>query len=161
VGTNSEITDRITSVVRLLDKAGDIMFSRFGLTMGSYRILTYISLGIITTKELAKKIQSTPGNITHKTKILEEGGYIRRSVSAQDKRKWDFILTPNGEKALKNIQSLHEQALGQLYSQFSQKQKLRLKDFLDATEKHLEFVVQNDRLLLEWTDALIKSENWE
>jgi hypothetical protein len=40
---NTEITDSILETSRMLDRTGDMLFSRYGITMTSYEILGYIS----------------------------------------------------------------------------------------------------------------------
>ena len=96
MSVNTEITETLLETTRMLDRTGDMLFSRYGIAMTSYEILGYISDNISTTKGLAQKLQTTYSNITHKTKLLEEKGYINRTIDPKDKRSWNFRLTPEG-----------------------------------------------------------------
>lgn len=152
------IVGKLFSVARMLGKAGDIIFSRFGITSRSYDILMHISNGVNTTAKLAHAMQSSLANITHKTKLLEERGYIKRKVDPNDKRVWFFSITEEGKKLLETANLLSEKAIEELYSQFSSKQKQQILDFLKTTEKNLDNALQDRKEFAEFLEKLLATE---
>jgi DNA-binding MarR family transcriptional regulator len=156
---NTEITDSILETSRMLYRTGDMLFSRYGITMTSYEILGYISDNISTTKDLSQKLQTTYSNITHKTKLLENKGYIKRTLDSKDKRSWNFYLTLEGEKTLTTIRFLHSEATKQLYNQFSEKEKQFMVDFLQAIKQHLMMISQNRDQLTKFVNEVVNLSN--
>lgn len=159
MSVNTEITESILETARILDRTGDMLFSRYGIAMTSYEILGFISENISTTKDLSQKLQTTYSNITHKTKLLEEKGYIKRTLDPKDKRSWNFCLTPEGEKALTTIRFLHSEATKQLYNQFSEKEKRFMVDFLQAIKQHLMMISKNRDILTKFVNEIVDSSD--
>jgi DNA-binding MarR family transcriptional regulator len=146
---DTQITENLLRTLlltaKMLDKTQDITLPEFEITTTSYIILTYIAEDVSTTKQLAQKLQTTYANITHKTKTLEEKGYIQRTVDPTDKRSWQFHLTSNGEAALAKIRRQHSEFAKILFIQFSDKEKQLIAKFLEGIEDHLQLIVQNSR----------------
>ena len=155
---NTKITDSILETARMLDRTGDMLFSRYGIAMTSYEILGYISNNITTTKDLSQKLQTTYPNITHKTKLLEDKGYIKRTLDPKDKRSWNFCLTLEGEKTLTAIRFLHSEATRQLYNQFSEKEKQFMVNFLQAIKQHLMMISKNRDQLTKFVNEVVDSD---
>jgi phenylacetate-coenzyme A ligase PaaK-like adenylate-forming protein/DNA-binding MarR family transcriptional regulator len=130
------------------------VFSRFGITLGMYEILMHISNHVDTTTKIADKLQITLASITHKTKPMEDKGYIKRVVNGQDKRVWCFSLTEKGQNLLDTICEVNEKITVPLYAQFSIEHKRRVLAFLEATEEHMRYILQNRALLTEFVDKL-------
>jgi MarR family transcriptional repressor of mepA len=156
---NTEITESLLETARMLDRTGDMLFSRYGIAMTNYEILGFIGNNISTTKDLSQKLQTTYSNITHKTKLLEEKGYIKRTLDPKDKRSWNFCLTPEGEKTLSAIRFLHSEATKQLYNQFSEKEKQFMVDFLQAIKQHLMMISQNRDQLTKFVNEVVASSD--
>jgi MarR family transcriptional regulator, repressor for mepA len=156
---NTEITESLLETARMLDRTGDMLFSRYGIAMTSYEILGFISNNISTTKDLSQKLQTTYSNITHKTKLLEDKGYIKRTLDPKDKRSWNFCLTPAGEKTLAAIRHLHSEATKQLYNQFSEKEKQFMVDFLQAIKHHLMMISQNRDQLAKFVNEVVNASD--
>ena len=101
-------------------------------------------------------LQSSLANITHKTKLLESHGYLKRMASDTDKRIWYFSLTPQGEKVLETIRFIYEKATEKLYSQFSKQQKKQFLQFLSAVEEHLKGISENKKQIKQFVESLVK-----
>jgi len=142
---DNQITNRLLATMHNLDRASDVIFARFGMTATSHGILKHISAGLSTTTALAKAMDNTLGNITHKTKALEQSGYIQRAFDPADKRVWHFAITDDGGAALDTIDAVYQAALHQLYSEFSTTQKQQVSDFLGRVQGHLDRVLTADR----------------
>ncbi len=153
---NVDITNKLLMTARMLEKVGDMLFSRFGITSRAFEILKRINNGMNTTTTLADDMQSSLANITHGTKILEEKGYIKRIVNKRDKRIWYFSITEKGKGLLETVNSIYEAGMVPLYSQFPTGQKQQMLDFLKATEEHLKVVIQDDTHIAEFIDNQLK-----
>jgi DNA-binding MarR family transcriptional regulator len=138
-----KITEQIVAVARLLDEVGDMIMSDFSISMGAFEIMVLIKAGDATTSDLARRTRSTSSNITHMTKVLEEKGFISRSVDGKDKRIWRFEITKDGDNLLAMVQSFYDGAVSMLFSQFTDRQRSDVSDFLKATQEHLEMVMEN------------------
>jgi len=149
----TEVSDQIITTSRLLDRAGNMLMSEFGITMSGYETLVQIGNGINTTTKLASRTNSTLANITHKTKILEEKGFIKREIGG-DKRKWNFSLTDEGVAMLETVEKYYEMATSRLFSQFSDNEVGTVLDVLNRTREHLEFILTNESDLKEYVKTL-------
>ncbi len=156
--TDIDIINRLLVTARALEKAGDEIFSRFGITQGMYELLVLVADRVDTTTKLANISQITLAGITHKTKFLEDKGYIQRVVSREDKRVWYFSLTPKGQELLETIRAVYEEMTVPLFAQFSEAHKQQALILLTATEQHLRHVLQNRRIIAERLDKLIEQK---
>ncbi|MEI6796013.1 MAG: hypothetical protein WCK39_04045 [Methanomassiliicoccales archaeon] len=139
----SEVSDQLIATARLLEQAGNLMMSEFGITMGAYETMKLIDQRMDTTTSLAGCTKSTLANITHRTKLLEEKGMIRRTVG-EDKRMWRFSLTPEGKTVLQAVERFHGEAVHTLFSQFSEAQMDSALRLLISTREHLEMMLQDE-----------------
>jgi DNA-binding MarR family transcriptional regulator len=104
---------------------------------------------------MANLSQITLASITHKTKIMEEKGYIRRVMNNKDKRVWYFSLTPRGQSLLETIREVYEEVTNPLFARFSEGEKQQVLSLLTATETHLQHVIANRSLMAEYVNKLI------
>lgn len=156
MNVNTEITDKLFIVARLLEKTADQLFSRFDITTRMYEILMLINEGTTTTTDLARIMQTSLGNIAHKTKVLEENEYLKRLINRKDKRIWTFEITEKGKKCLETIRLTYREATKFLYSEFSKEQRDQILDFLKTTETHLKFVLQNKDEIKHFLDDFLE-----
>lgn len=138
---DTNITNKLFDVARILEKTSDIFFAQLGVTFTGYETLKHINAGTNTTTALAITMNGILSNITHKTKVLEEAGLIERSFNKNDKRIWHFAITKKGTIILKLIESTYEKATRQLYSEFANSQKQQILNFLNKIESHLKHVL--------------------
>jgi DNA-binding MarR family transcriptional regulator len=144
---SSEVSYQLIATSRLLEQAGDVVLDEFGITMAMYELMMMVARGFNTTTELARQSRSTLANITHKTKSLEEAGYLRREISHQDRRIWKLSLTAEGRRLLDSVESYYEKAVNRLFSEFSEKELETTLDLLIRTRQHLELMLgQEDEL---------------
>jgi DNA-binding MarR family transcriptional regulator len=148
----TDITHKLLATTRLLERTWDEVFARFGIGLRAYEILVDIAAGLDTTTQLADLTQSTPASITHKTKLMEDLGYLARRVDPDDKRVWHFSLTERGRALLETVQHVNAAALDQLYGEFSTEQKQHVASFLDALAAHLSQVPQHRDAIAAWLD---------
>jgi DNA-binding MarR family transcriptional regulator len=158
MNNNIDIISKLLVTARALERAGDEIFSRFGITLGMYEILMLIANKVDTTTKLAGISQITLASITHKTKLMEEKGYIQRTVNKEDKRVWCFSLTQKGQGLIETIRKIYEEITIPLFAQFSETDKQQMLTFLTATEEHLRSVLQKRQMIVEYVDNLIKQK---
>lgn len=157
---NVNITNKLLAVTRILEKTSNVILAQFKITYVGYEILKQISAGTATTTTLAKTMNSTLSNITHKTKILEETGFIERSFDKNDKRVWCFAISKKGKTSLKLIESIYQEAMKQLYSEFTNSQKQHVLDFLNKIENHLSHaLLEHKTELIAFVKDLSKSQS--
>jgi DNA-binding MarR family transcriptional regulator len=120
-----------------------------------YEILMLIADQVDTTTKMANLSHITLASITHKTKIMEEKGYIRRVMNDRDKRVWYFSLTPKGQSLLETIREVYEEVTKPLFAQFSEGEKQQVLSLLTATEEHLRHVIRNPSIMAEYVNKLI------
>ena len=142
----TEITEQFFVVTALLEKTGEEIFNRVGLTVKTYAILAHIRKGANTTSELAKCMQGSLASITQKTKVLEKNGFIKRVVKKEDKRFWYFSLTPKAGKVLKKVIPLFDKAVKNLYKSFTKKEQEQLLRILTIIEKRLHIAIDTKHL---------------
>jgi len=158
MNTNTAIINKLLITARALERVGDEIFSRFGITLGMYEILMLIAKDVDTTTKLAGISQITLASITHKTKLMEDNGYIQRIINKEDKRVWRFSLTKKGQALLETIHAMYEQLTVPLFAQFSEVDKQHMLKFLTATEEHLGNVLQNRQMIAAFVDNLVKQK---
>jgi MarR family transcriptional regulator, 2-MHQ and catechol-resistance regulon repressor len=158
---DAEIISRLLVATRVLEKAGDVILSRFGITMGMYELLALMADQVDTTTRMANLSQITLASVTHKTKLLEEKGYISRVLSNKDKRVWYFSLTPRGQSLLETIREVYDEITRNLFVQFSESEKQLVLALLTTTEAHLRHVPQNRALVIEHINKLIQQKGLE
>jgi MarR family 2-MHQ and catechol resistance regulon transcriptional repressor len=158
---NVDIIAKLLVTARALETAGDEIFSQFGITLGSYEILVLIDGKVDTTTRMANQSQITLASITHKTKIMEEKGYIRRVMDRQDKRIWYFSLTPRGQSLLETVREVYAEVTRPLFAQFSESEKQQVLTVLSATEKHLRDVTQNRLVIRGYVNKLIQQKGMD
>jgi DNA-binding MarR family transcriptional regulator len=156
--SNIDIIGKLLVIARALERAGDEILSSFGITMGMYEILMFIADNTNTTTKLANISQITLASITHKTKHMENKGYIKRVVSKEDKRIWYFSLTNKGRSLLETILAVYEEITVPLFANFPESDKQQTLTLLTATEEHLRHVLQNRKSMVDYVDKVIEQK---
>jgi DNA-binding MarR family transcriptional regulator len=128
-----QIVEQLFTTTALHRKSGDnFIFKKFGLTTSLYAILTKIAAGINSSSDLQIYIEGTPASITQKLNQLEKKGIITRHLDEQDKRRWNFKITPQGEQILESIYPVYE---GQLQLLFQDYDRVAMTDFLEMLKQ--------------------------
>lgn len=159
MNVNAHIVGMLLVTARVLEKVGDVIFSRFGITLSMYELLMLIAVRVNTTTQMANVSQITLASITHKTKIMEEKGYIQRVMDNKDKRVWYFSLTPAGQRLLDTVSAVYDKLTSPLFIQLSDKEKQQIVSFLTGTEEHMRIALNNRVVMLEHIDTLLRQDN--
>jgi len=146
------LANKLIVIARSMDKVGDLILSRFDLTMRTYEILINIDNRVNTTLELSKLMKMTPSSIAQKTKILEDKKFIKRIVGDKDKRIWIFSHTEKGHKIFEQVQHIWKRSEPHLYLHYSKKERQLIDGFLSTTDEHLNFVLNNKNKIDDFVD---------
>jgi len=65
--------------------------------------------------ELAGQVLLSPAGMTHLVTRLERDGLVRREVDPADRRKWFAVLTPDGDRALREARVTHNDVLRETF----------------------------------------------
>jgi DNA-binding MarR family transcriptional regulator len=159
LSVDAHIVGMLLVTARALEKVGDAIFAKFGITLSMYELLMLIAVKVNTTTRMANVSQITLASITHKTKIMEEKGYIRRVMDSKDKRVWYFSLTSSGQRLLDTVSMVYDKVTSPLFTQLSEKEKQQIVSFLTGTEEHMRIALENRTTMLEHVEKLLLQEN--
>ena len=76
--------------------------------------------------ELSRRLMVTGGNITGITDQLEADGWVERAGVDNDRRAWRVKLTPRGKKAFRQMASVHERWIVELFDQSDEREQEQL-----------------------------------
>jgi DNA-binding MarR family transcriptional regulator len=95
--------DRMTHLVKHLDRTTERNVARFGLNTGEFRLLLKLRqtpAERASAGELAARLKLSSGAMTNRLDRLEEAGLIVRERDARDRRSVTVTLTPSGVETL-------------------------------------------------------------
>jgi MarR family transcriptional regulator, organic hydroperoxide resistance regulator len=113
--------------------------SRFSLTPAEFRCLRYLhSFGSLSTKDLAKLMNLSPGRITHIITALEDKDYINRNFDPSDRRSIKVNLNSHSIELVREINQqhieMHKQLLTNIPIERSNQILNALKDMIRAIQ---------------------------
>ncbi len=76
--------------------------------------------------ELSRRLMVTGGNITGITDQLEADGWVERAGVDNDRRAWRVRLTPRGKKAFRQMATVHEAWIAELFDRWSEREQEQL-----------------------------------
>lgn len=76
--------------------------------------------------ELSRRLMVTGGNITGITDQLESDGWVERAGVENDRRAWRVKLTPRGKKAFRQMASVHERWIADLFTEWGDRDQEQL-----------------------------------
>jgi len=123
MNTDKDLTAQMAEVIfSLRQKCAlkDLYFVKtLGITAAEYNCLVqFFNADSLGVKELAEKLDITPGGVTRIITSLEEKKIVTRRISPEDRRGINVILTAKGKKMVKQIRQasmdLHAEILAQI-----------------------------------------------
>ena len=110
-GKETPGTQAFAALQRIVNKVSDEVYSALTpqkLTVSQFRILEALhKQGPLFQVELARQILKTTGNLTMVIDNLERGGLVERVRGKEDRRYYQIILTPDGNKLIKKLYPAH------------------------------------------------------
>ena len=93
--------DRMTRIVKHLDKLSGRLSARFGMNVGEFKVLLKLDRhGAMTAGELADVLSLSSGATTNRLDGLEEAGYLTRTRDPEDRRSVLVDVTAAGRDVL-------------------------------------------------------------
>lgn len=112
-------------------RALQVFLNEYGLTAAQFGVLEALyHLGEMRICELIDKTLSTSGNMTVVIRNLEKEGLIERKTNPVDKRAFNIVLTPEGEKKIKVAFEAHLALIDQFFNNLDREEKLELQKLL-------------------------------
>jgi len=87
--------------------------------------------------DLANLINRDNGSITSSIKTLEKKGFVIKTKDSKDKRSNLAFITEKGKKAVKIIQSYHEEVEEKGFKDFSEEEKVTFLSYLERIGNNL------------------------
>ena len=125
----------------LLDRLDLELTHATGISHAYYEILVQLSETdgrMLRMSQLADRCLSSRSRLSHAVSRLEERGWIRRQVCAEDGRGQLAVLTDEGFAALEAAAPIHvESVRTHLFDQLSPEQVAAMRDLGEALLRHL------------------------
>jgi DNA-binding MarR family transcriptional regulator len=126
----------------LLDRLDRELTHGTGISHAYYEILVALSETpgrMMRMSELADRCLSSRSRLSHAVSRLEERGWVRRQVCAEDGRGQLAVLTDDGFAALEAAAPLHvESVRTHLFDQLTPEQVEHMRDLGEALLRHLD-----------------------
>ncbi|MCA0144287.1 MarR family winged helix-turn-helix transcriptional regulator [Blastococcus sp. LR1] len=126
----------------LQDRLDRDLTQRTGISHAYYEILVALSETperMMRMSELADRCLSSRSRLSHAVSRLEERGWVRRQVCAEDGRGQLAVLTEEGFAALEGAAPVHVEGVRrELFDQLSPEQIENMRDFGETLLRHLD-----------------------
>jgi DNA-binding MarR family transcriptional regulator len=126
----------------LMDRLDRELTHETGISHAYYEILVALSETperSMRMSELADRCLSSRSRLSHAVSRLEERGWVRRQVCAEDGRGQLAVLTDEGFAALEAAAPVHvESVRTHLFDQLSPEQVAAMRDFGETLLRHLD-----------------------
>src|SRR3954453_6699013 len=126
----------------LQDRLDRELTHRTGISHAYYEILVALSETperMMRMSELADRCLSSRSRLSHAVSRLEERGWVRRQVCAEDGRGQLAVLTDDGFAALEGAAPVHvESVRTHLFDQLSPEQVAHMRDIGETLLRHLD-----------------------
>jgi DNA-binding MarR family transcriptional regulator len=130
------------STMLLQDRLDRELTSETGISHAYYEILVALSEAperMMRMSELADRCLSSRSRLSHAVSRLEERGWVRRQVCAEDGRGLLAVLTDEGLAALEGAAPVHVEGVRtHLFDQLSPAQVAALRDIGETLLRHLD-----------------------
>ena len=105
------------------------MFYQVGGKAGQRRILmTLLSLGHITQKELQDRLEISSGAMSEILQKMEDANLIARSKRSDDKRQVDLALSEYGATVAGQVKTRYFQSLSRVFKRLDETQRDQLEE---------------------------------
>ena len=126
----------------LMDRLDRDLTHETGISHAYYEILVALSESegrMLRMSELADRCLSSRSRLSHAVSRLEERGWVRRQVCAEDGRGQLAVLTDDGFAALDAAAPVHVASVrAHLFDQLTPQQVQNMRDFGEALLRHLD-----------------------
>ena len=137
--TAEAAVDRMTRIVKHLDKLSGRNSARFGINVGEFKVLLKLDRhGAMTAGELADVLSLSSGATTNRLDGLEEAGYLTRTRDPEDRRSVLVDVTPAGRALLDKVVDAQGGEERDLLAVLSVEDRDRLNDLLRSIVRSID-----------------------
>jgi DNA-binding MarR family transcriptional regulator len=137
--TAEAAVDRMTRIVKHLDKLSGRISARFGINVGEFKVLLKLDRhGAMTAGELADVLSLSSGATTNRLDGLEEAGYLTRTRDPEDRRSVLVDVTPAGRDLLDTVVDAQGGEERDLLAVLSVEDRDRLNDLLRSIVRSID-----------------------
>jgi len=137
--TAEAAVDRMTRIVKHLDKLSGRISARFGINVGEFKVLLKLDRhGAMTAGELADVLSLSSGATTNRLDGLEEAGYLTRTRDPEDRRSVLVDVTPAGRDLLDKVVDAQGGEERDLLAVLSVEDRDRLNDLLRSIVRSID-----------------------
>jgi DNA-binding MarR family transcriptional regulator len=125
--------DRMTKIVKHLDRVSGRIVAAFGLNVGEFKCLLKLHSNEheeVTAGDLADILDLSTGAMTNRLDGLEEAGYIARRRDTEDRRSVLVSITPEGKDVLGAAVAAQGAEEGDLLATLAPREREQLNDLL-------------------------------
>jgi DNA-binding MarR family transcriptional regulator len=113
-------------------------FEAYGITPEQWSVLHWLTKeDAITQRELSKRTEKDPTNITRILDQLERKGWILRKANAGDRRSYLIYITPSGLALSELLLPIEQDAVGNVEALLTEEQLDNLKVSLRIINQYL------------------------
>ncbi len=114
-----------------------------GISQSEYNCLVqFFEIDSMGVKDLAERLEITPGGVTRIITSLENKGYVVRRISLDDRRNINVSLTSQGKKLVKKMRraaiDIHREIFDQIEPQEREKVAEAIQTLLNALDAWLQ-----------------------
>ena len=133
---------------RRLMEALESDLSPHGLTLPDYEMLVHLSEApdrTLRMSDLAERAMMSRSRLSHRIKVMEKAGWVKRQACTQDKRGSFAVMTPKGWNAIKSAAPDHIASVRERFIRhLSKKDQAALADVFGRIEGELRSEVIDD-----------------
>ena len=151
---NHQLADEMANLVFNLRQkcaAKDNYFVKtLNISLAEYNCLVqFFQQDSYNVKELAERLDITSGGVTHIITSLEGKGYITRTISPEDRRGINVILTSKGRKIVAQIREASVELHAKILNQIKPRNQKKVLESMHKLNDAIDIWLKEHRLSLE------------
>ena len=133
---------------RRLFEALESDISQHGLTLPDYEMLVHLSEApdrTLRMSELAERSMMSRSRLSHRIKVMEKAGWVKRQPCTDDKRGFFAVMTPKGWNTIKSAAPDHiDSVRARFVDLLSKRDQVAVADVFGRIEQKLRSEVIED-----------------
>lgn len=133
---------------RRLFEALESDISQHGLTLPDYEMLVHLSEApdrTLRMSELAERSMMSRSRLSHRIKVMEKAGWVKRQPCTDDKRGYFAVMTPKGWNTIKSAAPDHiDSVRARFVDLLSKRDQVAVADVFGRIEQKLRSEVIED-----------------
>lgn len=142
-----ELMDSMRQVSHALRQIGENSLMSAGMSYARYRLLLGLHFSAeidgregLHPSEISERQGTSRNTISSLIRDLEDEGMIVRRLNKEDRRKFNIILTPEGQELVQEHASKHMRMVAQCFDSLTAEEKQQLRHILDKVAANLDTV---------------------